>query len=78
MANLSKQKFDMVSFGKAIKTYRVVDRDISLDAAVKEVKVAKNTLSRMENGSGPYMMDNVLKVCNWIKISLCDFLKTGK
>lgn len=78
MANLSKQKFDMVSFGKAVKTYRAVERDISLDAAAKEIGIHKTTISRMENNKGPYMMEHVLKVCNWIKQSLCDFIKTSK
>lgn len=76
MANLSKQRFDMVSFGRAIKTYRAVERDISLDVAADEVGIHKTTISRMENAKGPFMMEHVIKVCNWIKKSLCDFIKT--
>lgn len=72
-----KQQFDKVAFSKALKTKRVIDLDIDLRDAAKQSKIGVATLSRMENGGVPEM-DTFIKACNWLKVSVCEFIKPKK
>lgn len=72
-----KQYFDKVAFSKALKTKRIIDLGIDLREAAKQTKIGLATFSRMENGRVPEM-DTFIKACNWLKMSVCEFIKPKK
>lgn len=72
-----KQYFDNKSFGKALKAKRTIDLDIDMRVASKKIGISISTISRVENG-GKSDLDNILLICSWLKVSICDFIKTKK
>jgi len=56
---------------------KVIDLDIDLRDAAKQSKIGVATLSRMENGGVPEI-DTFIKACNWLKVSVCEFIKPKK
>jgi len=67
------QKFDAVSFSKALKTKRVIDLNIGVREASTQMKVDPATISRMENGRTPELK-NLLLACSWLGMPVCNFI----
>ena len=72
-----KQMFDYIAISKAIKTKRVVDLNIGVLEVQRLSGVSAATVSRMENGK-TCTIDNVISICNWLQVSMCDFIVTHK
>lgn len=72
-----KQYFDHASLGKAIKTKRVIEMNIGLRELGKKTKISPSTISRMENGKEAEI-NHILTACNWLNVSLCEFIKAKK
>lgn len=70
---MKQYKFNNEAFAKALKTKRVIELNIGLREVNKKTKVSIATLSRMENGNKSDI-DNILKVCNWLKASITNFI----
>lgn len=71
---MKQQKFDTVSFAKALKTRRVIDLKLGLREVAKKTNTSPATLSRMEN-ENTADIDNILKVCTWLKMPISNFIK---
>lgn len=65
--------FDRPAFRKALITYRVIDRNLSLRIAADEAKLSPATLSRCEKGN-KIELQTFLNLCNWLKIRPDKFL----
>ncbi len=71
-------KFDSVSFGKAVRTSRVIDRDLDLKDVEKQTGVSIATLSRVENGAKPDV-NTLAALCSWMNKTMESFFtRRGK
>ena len=57
--------YDSESLKKDLKTKRIIELEISMDACAKLIGISKPTLSRIENGSIPDLI-NFFKIVKWL------------
>jgi DNA-binding Xre family transcriptional regulator len=69
------QRFDETGFSLALKTKRIIEKDMGLRDAAKIIGVSSSTLSRMENCKKSDL-DSVIIVCNWLRLPLSQFITT--
>jgi DNA-binding Xre family transcriptional regulator len=69
------QRFEAAEFSSAIRTKRLIHKDIGLREAAKEIGISSSTLSRMENCKNAEL-DKLLLVSNWLKIPLSVYITT--
>lgn len=51
--------------------------DVGLRFVATKLSISAATLSRMENG-GVAELDNIISVCDWLNVSICDFIVYSK
>lgn len=74
---MQKLSFNSVSFGRRVKSKRVIENDYELRDVSKKVGVSIATLSRIENGKLPDV-ETMLTLCKWIKADPFEFVKKNK
>jgi len=67
-----KIMYDGKSFGKAIKTKRIIDDDIDLREAAKKTGISAATLSRIERGRIPDL-STYATLCKWIGCTMEEY-----
>jgi len=72
-----KLEFDGKAFSKKLRQKRLIDLDIDMGTASKQIDVSKATLSRIERGRTPELV-TYAKVCNWLGVEMNTFLKKTK
>jgi transcriptional regulator with XRE-family HTH domain len=65
--------FDSESFGKALRTKRLIDLNWDIRSAAKKIGVSAATLSRCENGKTPDLI-NFFKLCQWVNRPVHEFV----
>lgn len=68
---LMKFKYTGEKLVKAIRTKRLIEKDIDVRAAAKEIGTSAPTLSRVENGSVPDLL-TLASLCYWTGINIYD------
>ncbi len=58
-----------IEIGKILKSKRL-QRNLRMDDVAREVGITRATLCSIENGSGNYSIDNLLKLLNYLNISI--------
>ena len=71
-----QHNFNGEKFLKALKTHRLIKKNIGLREAAIEVGVSWATLSRCENGKTPHLC-TFLKICSWIGVSPMEYIKSN-
>jgi len=72
-----KLEFDGKSFSKKLRQKRLIDLNIDMGTASKEMNVSKATLSRVERGRTPELV-TYAKMCIWLGVEMTSFLKKTK
>jgi transcriptional regulator with XRE-family HTH domain len=57
--------YDSESLKKDLRTKRIIQLNISMDDCAKSIGISKATLSRIENGNMPDLL-NFFKVVKWL------------
>lgn len=73
-----KPTFKSKAFAKAIKTKRVIERDMSLGALSEKIHVAKSTISDIENEKSVPDIYNYFAICRWLGVSMETFVNFKK
>jgi len=66
--------FDAEKFSKAIKTKRIIEKNIEMRVAAQEIGISFSTLSRLERENLPDLL-TYAKICNWLGVELKTFIK---
>lgn len=72
-----KQVFDFNKFSKALKYRRIIEDNIELRAAAKEIGTSAATLSRCENQKMPDVI-TYANICKWLGVSMDTFISKAK
>jgi transcriptional regulator with XRE-family HTH domain len=59
-------KYKKEELKKNLITKRLIENNMTMDEACKEIGISKATLSRLEKGKIPDV-ETLGKVCNWLK-----------
>lgn len=71
------QLFLANKFAAAIKKKREKEK-LNIRAAAGKFGVGIGTLSRIENGDIIQDINKILLICDWLEVSVCDFISTQK
>ena len=66
--------YDSESLKKDLKTKRIIELEISMDACAKQIGISKPTLSRIENGNMPDLL-TFFKIVKWLKTDFKQYIK---
>jgi len=66
--------YDSESLKKDLKTKRIIELELSMNVACKEIGISKATLSRIENGSMPDLL-TFFKIVKWLKTDFKQYIK---
>lgn len=69
--------FDKEKFSKKLKTLRLIDLNQDLRTTAEAIGVSPATLHRCENNGMPDLI-TALKLCEWLQVSLYDFVTKKK
>jgi len=67
-------EFDKKLFRKDIKTKRIIDQEVSMDVASKQIGISKATLSRAELGKNT-TIEVFVKLLTWMSVSPYKYIK---
>jgi transcriptional regulator with XRE-family HTH domain len=66
--------YDSESLKKDLRTKRIIQLNISMDDCAKSIGISKATLSRIENGNMPDLL-NFFKVVKWLGNDSLKYIK---
>lgn len=72
-----KQSLNFKTFSKAIRQKRIIDKNIGVREASKEIGISFSTLSRCENERMPELIAYA-NICKWLGVSLDTFIVKAK
>lgn len=72
-----KQRFDTAKFSESIRIKRQIQLRLGLREAAPKIGISFATLSRMEN-EAVADINNIIKVCQWLKMPITDFITSKK
>lgn len=72
-----KFEFDSKTFSKKLRQKRLIDLDIDMGTASREMHISKATLSRIESGRTPDLK-TYAQVCHWLGCDMATFVKKCK
>lgn len=66
--------YDSESLKKDLRLKRIIDLELSMDVACKEIGISKATLSRVENGNMPDLL-TFFKIVKWLGTDIKEYIK---
>ena len=66
--------YDSESLKKDLRLKRIIELELSMNVACKEIGISKATLSRIENGSMPDLL-TFFKIVKWLKTDFKEYIK---
>jgi transcriptional regulator with XRE-family HTH domain len=66
--------YDSESLKKDLRLKRIIELELSMDVACKEIGISKATLSRVENGSMPDLL-TFFKIVKWLGTDIKEYIK---
>jgi len=66
--------YDSESLKKDLRLKRIIECELSMDECSKRIGISKSTLSRIENGSMPDLL-NFLKIVKWLQKDIKEYVK---
>jgi transcriptional regulator with XRE-family HTH domain len=72
-----KFEYDGQNLVKALRTKRLIDLEIDIREAAKQIGTSAGTLSRVENGNTPDLL-TLASLCYWSGINMYDCVKPVK
>jgi len=66
--------YDSESLKKDLRLKRIIELELSMDLACKEIGISKATLSRVENGNMPDLL-TFFKIVKWLGTDIKEYIK---
>jgi transcriptional regulator with XRE-family HTH domain len=66
--------YDSESLKKDLRLKRIIELELSMNVACKEIGISKATLSRIENGNMPDLL-TFFKIVKWLKTDFKQYIK---
>ena len=66
--------YDSESLKKDLRLKRIIELELSMNVACKEIGISKATLSRIENGSMPDLL-TFFKIVKWLGTDSKNYIK---
>jgi transcriptional regulator with XRE-family HTH domain len=66
--------YDSESLKKDLRLKRIIELELNMDECSKRIGISKSTLSRIENGSMPDLL-NFLKIVKWLEKDIKEYVK---
>jgi transcriptional regulator with XRE-family HTH domain len=66
--------YDSESLKKDLRLKRIIELELSMNVACKEIGISKATLSRIENGSMPDLL-TFFKIVKWLGNDIKEYIK---